>query len=397
MEWKQAQVNKDGLVEIPRQWVFLHYYEAFNLLFRIENALRVFVYLILKNEAGKDWTSVQISGDGGEDTTLESLAKKRIAQCQSFGYLGFPVTSPIIHLTSGELVRFITSDTFWPRFKDFFPGKREIMRTKLDEIGTIRNALAHFRPIKADDVDVLKQNSRQVLIGVEELLNAALTQGDTVPTNTQDEWYTSLSTLGSENCSLTLKQSKDEKWICAQLQYECPVLRHEIDNDSYSTAQVLTLQTPHAVRSLNSIRQAVTYVAESVYYPRYSKGGGLDVNKQVRFVFYKPRLKETHDTLRAEFERMIREIENETDLIQQDNLARGQYIRSSLLRAYSEKRGESKYWIWTYAEMYSPPAYNDPPEYWGNISFSSWPNLVTGMSNYPWMAESVSKAGFPWV
>jgi hypothetical protein len=396
MEWKQAQVNERGLVKIPGQWVFLHYYEAFNLLFRIENALRVFVYLILKNEQGKDWESAQIIGDEGENATLELLAKKRIAQSQSFGYLGFPVTNPIVHLTSGELVRFITSDAFWPRFKKFFRGKREIMRTKLDEIGTIRNALAHFRPIRADDVDVLKQNSRHVLIGVEELLNAALTQGDTVPTNTQDDWYASLSTLGAEHCSLTLKQSIDENWICAQLNYDCPVLRHEKYGNDYFTAQVLNLQTPHAVRSLNTVRQAVTYVAESVPRPQFVKEGGIQVKKHAKFVFYKPRLAEVHTALRKEFGRMIHEIENETQLIQEDNLARGRYIRSSHVTASLTQEGESRHWSWSYSDMYAPSTHDDPPEYWGNLSFYSWQDLITGMSKYPWMAESVSRGGFLW-
>ena len=45
MQWKQATIIAGGL-DIPARWVYVHYYEAFNLLFRIENALRIFVYIV---------------------------------------------------------------------------------------------------------------------------------------------------------------------------------------------------------------------------------------------------------------------------------------------------------------------------------------------------------------
>jgi hypothetical protein len=35
MEWKSATVKADDSVSIPKSWLFLHYYEAFNILFRM--------------------------------------------------------------------------------------------------------------------------------------------------------------------------------------------------------------------------------------------------------------------------------------------------------------------------------------------------------------------------
>ena len=184
MKWKRAKPIKDGF-NIPQRWVYLIYYEAFNLLFRIENALRIFVYIVLKNELRDKWADAVIDND--EQGTLNSLAKKRMSQAQTFGYLGHTITCPVMHLNSGELTRLIVSEAYWKLFKPYFLGSKEIIKSKLDEIGSIRNSLAHFRPIRADDVDVIKQNSKHVLLGIERFLEQVLLQSDVVPTNTPDE------------------------------------------------------------------------------------------------------------------------------------------------------------------------------------------------------------------
>ncbi len=75
-----------------------------------------------------------------------------------------------MYLNGGELTRLITSDAYWEIFHKHFKGKKELIRTKLDEIGTIRNSLAHFRPLRSDDVELIKQNIRHVFIGIEEYL-----------------------------------------------------------------------------------------------------------------------------------------------------------------------------------------------------------------------------------
>ena len=63
MDWQQAK-QVDGGVQIPDRWLHLHYYEALNILFRFENALRVFVYVILKREFLDEWDTAAITGGG---------------------------------------------------------------------------------------------------------------------------------------------------------------------------------------------------------------------------------------------------------------------------------------------------------------------------------------------
>jgi hypothetical protein len=148
VDWKPATVKADGSISIPKRWLHLHYYEALNILFRMENALRVFVYVVLKNEFKERWTSTALQTADDEQSTIAAAAAKRETQAKGFGYLGYEVSSPLMYLNSGELTRIIFSDAYWDLFKPFFRGRKEIIRTKLDEIGTVQNALAHFRPLK---------------------------------------------------------------------------------------------------------------------------------------------------------------------------------------------------------------------------------------------------------
>jgi hypothetical protein len=131
-------------------------------LFRIENALRVFVYVVLKNEFKENWLGMNVASDDSEESTIAKIAKQRMNQAKVYGYLGFPIPCPLMCMTSGELIRFMTSDSCWKHFKNYFLGSKAIIKAKLDEIGTVRNALPHFPPLKPDDVELIKQNARHV-------------------------------------------------------------------------------------------------------------------------------------------------------------------------------------------------------------------------------------------
>ena len=146
MDWKKAEKNDDDFVKIPERWLHLYYYEALNILFRFENSLRVFVYVVLKNELKDRWQEAAISGGG----SIQSETKKRITKSKDYGYLGHEVSSPMLFLNSGELIDLIVSDAYWKHFARYFKANKSIVSTKLQEIGTIRNSLAHFRPIKGN-------------------------------------------------------------------------------------------------------------------------------------------------------------------------------------------------------------------------------------------------------
>ena len=88
MDWKSEKVNDAGWYKIPKRWLHIHYYEALNILFRFENSLRVFVYIILKNQYLDEWAVCQFSISQDKIQSIKGAAKKRINQAASHGYLG---------------------------------------------------------------------------------------------------------------------------------------------------------------------------------------------------------------------------------------------------------------------------------------------------------------------
>lgn len=75
MKWEEPE-KKDDSISIPGSWIYIHYYDAFNTLFRIENSLRVFVYVVLKNNLFDKWSTITITSDDSEKETIISIAKK---------------------------------------------------------------------------------------------------------------------------------------------------------------------------------------------------------------------------------------------------------------------------------------------------------------------------------
>jgi len=126
MKWIKAVQQKENIYDLPGNWLYLHYFEALNILFRIENSLRIFVYVILKDSLQDKWQDINITSDDENSSTINAIAKKRIAQDNNFAYLGYSTNNPLMYLTSGELIRLITSDSYWKYFNSYFLGSREI-------------------------------------------------------------------------------------------------------------------------------------------------------------------------------------------------------------------------------------------------------------------------------
>ena len=220
MEWNQATKNNEGLFNIPSNWLKIEYFELFSILFRLENVLRVFVYSVLKNNKGKKWLHTTIDFDEKTDGTIESIAKKRITQEQIMGYISYHISSHIMQLTLGELVAIIFSTANWDMFKDFFPGKKEIIKNKFLEIIEVRNALSHFRPVKNDDIQIVKQNITHSLIKVESYLTKMTSANISIPTNYESSWYKALKSYCAQEVRVNAFYSENEEWIRISIVYD---------------------------------------------------------------------------------------------------------------------------------------------------------------------------------
>ena len=391
MEWKSLGSKDFTSYQIPDRWLSIHYYEAFNILFRIENALRLFVYVILKTTDLDKWADINITSDDGNDTTIAKQAKKRMHQAKSFGYLGYDITCPIMHLTAGELSHLIFHDTYWQKFRPYFRGDKSIMQTKLDEIGSIRNALAHFRPIKTDDVDVLKQNGKHALAAIEDFFHNFLKTDHVVPTNTKEAWYALVNPVGGGPCSVRIFQSPDENWIGIRFTYQCPEISHHF-YESYKTWQLLTLNTSALLTFAPTLTKHVIYLAEIGTVKEI--GEGFEKHAQflthADFVFSKSVLAKAAPEIKVELERLVLKIIEESELVSQDHLARGILVRTA--NASASISGEThKYWNYSHDGLKTPLRTEDPPEYWGSFSYFG-DDFIAASAKYPWMPPDISKA-----
>ncbi len=395
MEWEKAIKTKEGYLQIPESWLFLHYYEALTILFRIENALRIFVFSILKNEFKEKWLETNITSDDSTQGTITSIAKRRISQARSFGYLGYPITCPIMHLTSGELIQLITAEANWKYFSKYFLGSKEIIKNKLDEIGAIRNSLAHFRPIKFSDIEVVKQNANHVLIAIEKCTSEMIGCRNVVPTNTAEDWYKELRTLGTDYCTLSFLQSIDEQWIKISIEYNCPIIAWDVRSTSYRFYKVLSIVSSAILKEYPLLSNLITYLTEYVPYTGMDEKTKMpQFVKVIELILSHKILREHFKDLRAQVEEVLLSTSKESELIKQDNLAKGKIVQAFQVTASLR---EGNYWDIAYDNLTCEVSADDPPEFWGSSGSFSWlgADFVSKTSKYPWMPSKVSEEPFP--
>lgn len=393
MEWLQAEdLDDDGALKIPSNWLFKHYYEALTVLFRIENALRTFVFVVLKEKQRSGWSELSIKTEDGNQTTILAISKKRLAQDKEFGYLGYAISSPLMHLTSGELIRIILADSYWPWFANHFPAHKSIVQTKLEEIGNVRNALAHFRPITTDDVQVVKQNANQVLAGVDRLLQDIVNCPDIVPTNSKDNWYLELKMLSGPYTEASFKQSIDQNWVRLEVKYSCPILGQPYLSDSYRNYKVLSVNTPRLLLDHPNILNNVIFASESVPFVGMPNTGNPNFSKTIRLLFSRKALTDQHGELKKELEGALNRITTETDLMKEDYLARGELVQSFSITA--NRHDKDLPWLIDYRKLASPSHETAPSEYWaGHPYFGN--HFVSHTESFPWMPTNISKPTYP--
>lgn len=386
MKWENAVRTEGDTYKIPTRWLFIHYYEALNILFRIENTLRTLVYVVLKNQFKDKWPDASIASEAGGGT-ISSIANKRKSQAASFAYLGYPITSPLMYLTTGELVGIILSDGYWNYFNSYFLGAKSIIEAKLTEIISVRNSLAHFRPINPDDVETVKQVSKHVLTTSEKALAEMLRCSITVPTNTTDKWYTELRVLGTEHTKLHIYQNANEKWIKVDLQYTPPCTAKHSYKDNYEF-NTLKLNAPAILREYASLAALATYVTE-FQFAIIEKGPPVKAktSKTVSIGFSRRTLEANQDSVKEQIERLLGSVEEETDLIKQDSLARGKLISSVTVSVQMPEGTDFE--IADSATLASGFNEDDPSEWWGDMRLYT-DDFVSATNTFPWMPTAIA-------
>lgn len=393
MEWANVTSYEDGKVKLPDTWLFTHYFDALNVLFRVENALRLFVYIVMKDQYGTKWRDIELSSEEQGKTTIGALARRRIEQGRTFGYLTYPIQSPLMHLTSGELVGLITHDSYWPIFKDFFQAARPVVTLKLQEIGTVRNALAHFRPVSPNDVEIVKLNANQMLSRVEETLSELIKCAETVPTNTEDEWYKVLHTVDSDNVKIGFSQSREESWIRLTLRYASTVVSAVPRRKTYRLRyRLTTVDVPSILFTYHCLRNQVLFATESIRNVGVKDDLSLEMEKRIGLTFGRRSLSKNYAELKKCLDTLLTQVGKETELLREDQLARGKIVSATTVTAERQQGEPPWYHVPTDALKSAAPA-EELPEYWGDI-FSGY-NFVSDTEYYPWMPVRICEQDIP--
>ncbi len=150
MKWQSIQpVTKDVHTawSIPDDYLPTRYYDVYNMVFRLENAMRMMVFAVLKATHGSKWGDVVIRKEKG--TTLAGLCESRCKDAYDYGHIGRTSHIPLVYLTFGDLLTIMKCER---AFKELFSADPErVIVPKLREVEQVRNNLAHFREVTTED------------------------------------------------------------------------------------------------------------------------------------------------------------------------------------------------------------------------------------------------------
>jgi hypothetical protein len=172
----------------------------------------------------------------------------------------------------------------------------------------------------------------------------------------------------------------------------CPFLSQPYAGETYKTFRTVTLNSSAILLASPAILDNVIFVSDDVPYCIYKGKGNPDVSKTIQFTFGRQTLRGRLNELKEEFESALSRIGDEIELIRDDNLARGAFVRISGVTA--KKRDSSDYWEVDTAHLNSPLTNDDPPEYWrGKPDWGT--DFITDTHSFPWMPVDISNRNFP--
>lgn len=172
--------------------------------------------------------------------------------------------------------------------------------------------------------------------------------------------------------------------------YASAILRN-LGSGNYRTFYVTNLISPAIIKCFPTLANDCTFVTERIPYTQIPKEDTPKFGKEISFVFRKEALVEDHAEICTQLRNILLKIETETELIQNDNLARGQLIDSLRIWCFIEKSPDGhQSWSTNMNELKCGFGEDDPPEYWGEIGVYGG-DFIAGSVRYPWMPSDISK------
>lgn len=375
--------------QLPSSWLHAHYFDGFNALFRIENALRVFAYIVLKNALSSEYVGCKAA----EGKSIAEISRQRRSQDQAYGYLAYQSECPFLYLGTGELVELMLSEGLWKHFGPYFDGDKGVISVKLGELVKIRNSLAHFRPLKPGDVEYAKEIASQLLLKVEGVIGEIYSCHRPVAGSLRDRWVQAVEPTSFTHSKLDLRESPAGKWVAIQLEYEAPVWAVDA-HASWLNCSVCRLDAAATARALDCVKAWAIAFYEQVRAKGTLDDGQPEFSKQLTMVLSRSSLEDHWDAIMDQLRIMQDRVDSETTGVSSGNLVRGELVEPRYVFARKDDGGAS--WTVHSSNLESPAQANDPVEYWGTLSSWGVPSFeyLTAVSRYPWMTVDISRDWF---
>jgi hypothetical protein len=310
-----------------------------------------------------------------------------------------------MYLGMGDLIRFMLNDSYWNMFKRYFHVSRDLLRTKLDEINNVRNAVAHFRSVRPEDVEVLKANTSQVLAGVESCLSQVTACRE--PVHSNDDWLKALMGIGivGEFFDLAALQSPDGRWIALVADVPCAAEPITVHPDT-GTMRVFNLDLLAILREFPVLRDSCVFASEyvrnsAVHYESYesAENNSIFTFKQLILVFSRGVLAEYSKDLLPAFEALFETIGEELGPRCGGDFAvleAPRLLRSPMVAGKRVRQKGRLVWRFSTAALLSEGAPDAPPEFWPdwiscNRGVGRSEDFVSDTLFFPWLPGPISK------
>lgn len=396
MDWGQAnRLSSEGenrfvspKYDMPGSWVHIRYYEAYNILFRFENSLRVLVYSVLKRHKGPDWVNTLVN----DSETINSVCKQRIAQNKKYGYLGQNNSSPMLYLNTGELIYILDDENLWQCFNRYFSADRSVIVNKLLEINTVRNSFAHFRPVTDQDIGLLKQNISHVFHQACSYFDDLYSIIEPVPSNCEEAWFKSLVAYQYPSSRLSFHESKSGEFVRVTLFIPTVELDTLLKED-YCQVTITKIKIQKLLQSNKRLLNFVIYVNDLLYLSGEPSGSNRSLTSNsgtsLYFVFSRSNLSRKHEEISSLIFELGNQIEEDLSILKKDSGSSGKFtVAERQYCSTKSDRNVDRYDFSYLTKLWSNESNSDIVEYWGKYVYS-FGDSVTEKSSIPWILGEI--------
>jgi hypothetical protein len=144
------------------------------------------------------------------------------------------------------------------------------------------------------------------------------------------------------------------------------------------------------------IRNAVIFVNESIPFFRIVKDEDPKFSKTITLTFAKKTLAEKHTEIRIAIVTLLEKLNQETELVKNDHLARGELIYAiSASARQTTSENKPGQWSIDVPALREREDLTDAPEYFGSLESMSVPDFITDSPRFAWMPVDVADYGIP--